>query len=66
MQYVMKRFKEEYRIENKVRKGLLTKLIKQDKIFINREFVKQPRLSAVKVTVEFNEKLFSSVSSETV
>ena len=53
-----KSFKEKNRIENKVRKGRTTKLTKRDKRFIIiRKYVKNPRFSAVKVTVEFNEKL---------
>ncbi|GBN21291.1 hypothetical protein AVEN_4154-1 [Araneus ventricosus] len=55
-QYVIKRFKEENRIENKVREGRLAKLTERDQRFIIRKFVKNPRLSALKVSAEFNEK----------
>ncbi|GBN43996.1 hypothetical protein AVEN_162041-1 [Araneus ventricosus] len=55
-QYVIKRFKEENRIENKVRKGRPAKLTERDQRFIIRKFVKNPRLSALKVSAEFNEK----------
>ena len=53
MQYVIKRFKEENRIENKVRKGRPRNLIKLDERCIIRKFVKNSRLSAVKVSAEF-------------
>ena len=66
MQYVIKRFKEENRIKNKVRKGRLRKLTKRGERFIVRKFVKSPRLNAVKVSVEFNEMFSSSISPETV
>ncbi|GBM44525.1 hypothetical protein AVEN_192552-1 [Araneus ventricosus] len=55
-QYVIKRFKEENRIENKVRKGRPAKLTERDQRFIIRKFVKNPSLSALKVSAEFNEK----------
>ncbi|GBN51981.1 hypothetical protein AVEN_271674-1 [Araneus ventricosus] len=55
-QYGIKRFKEENRIENKVRKGRPAKLTERDQRFIIRKFVKNPRLSALKVSAEFNEK----------
>ncbi|GBM13242.1 hypothetical protein AVEN_214945-1 [Araneus ventricosus] len=66
VQYVLKRFKEENWIENKVRKGRPAKLTKRDQRFIIRKFVKNPRLSALKVSAEFNEKFSTSVSPETV
>ncbi|GBN88296.1 hypothetical protein AVEN_29979-1 [Araneus ventricosus] len=66
VQYVIKRFKEENRIENKVRKGRPTKLTERDQRFIIRKFVKIPRLSALKVSAEFNEKFSTSISPETV
>ncbi|GBN74525.1 hypothetical protein AVEN_245289-1 [Araneus ventricosus] len=66
VQYVIKRFKEENRIENKVRKGRQAKLTKRDQRFIIRKFVKNPRLSALKISVEFNEKFPTSISPETV
>ncbi|GBN07888.1 hypothetical protein AVEN_61987-1 [Araneus ventricosus] len=64
--YVIKRFKEENRIEDKVRKCRPTKLTKRDQRFIFRKFVKNPRLSALKVSAEFNEKFSTSISPETV
>ena len=66
MQHVIKRFTEENRIEIKVRKGRPRKLIKRDKRFIIRKFVKNPLLSAVEVSAEFNVKFSTSVSPETV
>ena len=45
---MIKHFKEENQIENKVRKGQSTKLTKHDKKFIVRTFVKSLHLSAVK------------------
>ncbi|GBM92328.1 hypothetical protein AVEN_136372-1 [Araneus ventricosus] len=66
VQYVIKRFKEENRIENKVRKGRPAKLTKRDQRFIIRKFVKNPRFSALKVSAEFNEKFSSSITPETV
>ncbi|GBO19538.1 hypothetical protein AVEN_63962-1 [Araneus ventricosus] len=60
VQYVIKRFKEENRIENKVRKGRPAKLAKRDQRFIIRKFVKNPRLSALKVSAELNEKFSTS------
>ncbi|GBM33312.1 hypothetical protein AVEN_101640-1 [Araneus ventricosus] len=66
VQYVIKRFKEENRIEKKVRKGRPAKLTKCDLRFIIRKFVKNPRLSALKVSAEFNEKFSTSISPETV
>ena len=55
-QYVIKHFKEENQIQNKVRKDRQTKLTKCDKRFIIRKLVKNPCLSTVKVDVKFNEK----------
>ncbi|GBO09148.1 hypothetical protein AVEN_241107-1 [Araneus ventricosus] len=66
VQYMLKRFKEENWIENKVRKGRSAKLTKCDQRFIIRKLVKNPRLSALKVSAEFNKKFFTSISSETV
>ena len=65
-QCVVKCFKEEIRIEIKVRKGRPRNLIKRDERFIVRKFVKNPYLSAVKVSAEFNEKLCTSISPETI
>ncbi|KFM63968.1 hypothetical protein X975_22520, partial [Stegodyphus mimosarum] len=64
--YVIKRFKEENRIENKVRKGRSRKLTKRGERFNIRKFVKSPRLSAVKVSAEFNANFSTSISPETV
>ncbi|GBM45745.1 Transposable element Tcb1 transposase [Araneus ventricosus] len=66
VQYVIKRFKEENRIENKVRKGRPAKLTERDQRFIIRKFVKNSRLSALKVSAEFNEKFSTSISPEIV
>ncbi|GBM69178.1 hypothetical protein AVEN_91760-1 [Araneus ventricosus] len=66
VQYVIKSFKEENRIENKVRKGRPAKLTKRDQRFIIRKFVKNPHLCALKVSAEFNEKFSTSISPETV
>ncbi|GBO28128.1 hypothetical protein AVEN_18900-1 [Araneus ventricosus] len=66
VQYMIKRFKEENRIENKARKGLPAKLPKREKRFIIRKFVKKPHLSALKVSAEFNEKFSTSISPGTV
>ncbi|GBM16175.1 hypothetical protein AVEN_126443-1 [Araneus ventricosus] len=66
VQYVIKRFKEENRIENKVRKDRSAKLTERDQRFIIRKFVKNPRLSALKVSAEFNEKFSTPISPETV
>ncbi|GBM07244.1 hypothetical protein AVEN_25498-1 [Araneus ventricosus] len=66
VQYVIKRFKEENRIENKVRKGRPAKLTKRDQRFIIRKFVKNPRLSALKVSAKFDENFSTSISPETV
>ena len=66
MQYLIKRCKEENRIENKVRKGWPRKLTKHDERFNIRKFVKNPHLSAIKVSSEFKEKFSTSVSPETV
>ncbi|GBL65606.1 hypothetical protein AVEN_220932-1, partial [Araneus ventricosus] len=63
---VLKRFKEENWIENKVRKGRPAKLTKRYQRFIIRKFVKDPCLSALKVSTEFNEKCSTSISPETV
>ena len=57
-QYVINCFREENRIENKIRKGRLKKLTKRDKRFIIKKIVKYPSLSAVKITVEFKKKKF--------
>ncbi|GBN70434.1 hypothetical protein AVEN_199371-1 [Araneus ventricosus] len=65
-QYVIKRFREENRIENKVRKGRAAKLTERDQGFIIRKFVKNPRLSVLKVSAEFNEKFSTPISPETV
>ncbi|GBM32375.1 hypothetical protein AVEN_239774-1 [Araneus ventricosus] len=64
--YVIKCFREENRIENKVRKGRAAKLTERDQGFIIRKFVKNPRLSALKVSAEFNEKFSTPISPETV
>ena len=45
---------------------MLTKLTKCYKRFIIRKIVKNPYLSVVKVSAEFNEKFPTSISSETV
>ncbi|GBO37993.1 hypothetical protein AVEN_209798-1, partial [Araneus ventricosus] len=66
VQCVLKRFKEENWIENKVSKGRPAKLTKRDQRFIIRKFVKSPCLSALKVSTEFNEKCSTSISPETV
>ncbi|GBN66236.1 hypothetical protein AVEN_74180-1, partial [Araneus ventricosus] len=66
VQYVIKRFKEENRIENKVRKGRPAKLTERDQRFIIRKFLKNTRLSALKVSAEFSEKFSTSISPETV
>ncbi|GBN19544.1 Transposable element Tc1 transposase [Araneus ventricosus] len=66
VQYVQKHFKEENWIENKVRKGRPAKLAKSDQRFIIGKFVKNPHLSALKVSAEFNEKFSTSISHETV
>ncbi|GBL95646.1 hypothetical protein AVEN_24847-1 [Araneus ventricosus] len=66
VQYVIKRFKEENRIENKVRKDRPVKLTECDQRFIIRKFVKNPRLSALKVSAEFNENFSTPISPETV
>ncbi|GBM84042.1 hypothetical protein AVEN_22027-1 [Araneus ventricosus] len=65
-QYVIKRFKEENRIENKVRKGRPAMLTQRDKRFIIRKFVKNPSLSALKVSAVFNDKFSTTISPETV
>ncbi|GBN59778.1 hypothetical protein AVEN_107053-1 [Araneus ventricosus] len=65
-QYVIKRFKEENRIENKVRKGRPAKLTERDQRFIIRKFVNNPSLSALKVSAEFNENFSTTISPETV
>ncbi|GBM45308.1 hypothetical protein AVEN_54376-1 [Araneus ventricosus] len=65
-QYVIKHFREENRIENKVRKGRAAKLTERDQGFIIRKFVKNPHLSALKVSAEFNEKFSTPISPETV
>ena len=65
LQYVIKLFKEENRIENKV-KGGPTKLTQHDKRFIIRKIMKNPCLSVVKVTAKFNEKFSTSVSPKSV
>ncbi|GBM82504.1 hypothetical protein AVEN_15506-1 [Araneus ventricosus] len=66
VQYVIKRFKEENRIENNVSKGRPAKLTERDQRFIIRKFVKNPRLSALKVSAEFNENFSTPISPETV
>ena len=43
VQYVIKRFEEENRIENIVRKGRPRTLTKRDERFIIRKFLKNPR-----------------------
>ncbi|GBN02801.1 hypothetical protein AVEN_141011-1 [Araneus ventricosus] len=65
-QYVIKRFKEENRIENKVRKGRPAMLTQRDQRFIIRKFVKNPSLSALKVSAVFNEAFSTTISPETV
>ncbi|GBL85289.1 Transposable element Tc1 transposase [Araneus ventricosus] len=65
-QYVIKHFKEENRTENKVRKSRPAKLTERDQRFIIRKFVKNPSLSALKVSAEFNEKFSTTISPETV
>ncbi|GBM71653.1 hypothetical protein AVEN_150141-1, partial [Araneus ventricosus] len=60
VQYVIKRFKEENLIENKVRKGGPAQLAKHDQRFVIRKFVRNPRLSALKASAEFNEKFSTS------
>ncbi|GBM49212.1 hypothetical protein AVEN_65742-1 [Araneus ventricosus] len=65
VQYMLNRFKEGNRIVNKVRKGRLEKLTERDPRFIIRKFVKNPRLSALKVSTEFNEKFSTPISPET-
>ncbi|GBO42438.1 hypothetical protein AVEN_31656-1 [Araneus ventricosus] len=66
VQYVLKRFKEENWIGNKVRKGRQAKLSERDQRFIIRKFVKNPRLSALKVSAEFNKEFSTPISPETV
>ncbi|GBN89837.1 hypothetical protein AVEN_113313-1 [Araneus ventricosus] len=66
MHYVTKLFKEENRIENKVRKGRPEKLTERDHRFVIKKFVKNPRLSALKVSAEFNENFSTPISPETV
>ncbi|GBL97334.1 Transposable element Tc1 transposase [Araneus ventricosus] len=66
VQYVIKRFKEENRIENKVSKDRPAKLTELDQRFIIRKFVKNPRLSALKASAEFNENFSTLISPETV
>ena len=66
MQYVIKLFKEENQIENKVRKDWPRKLTKYDERFIRRKFVRNPHLSAVKVSAEFIEKFSTAISLKTV
>ncbi|GBL98161.1 Transposable element Tc1 transposase [Araneus ventricosus] len=66
VQYVINRLKEENRIENKVRKGRPAKITECDQRFIIGKFVKNPRLSALKVSAEFNEKFSTPISPETV
>ena len=56
VQYMMKRFKEENSIENKIRKGRPRKLTERDERFIIRKVMESPRLSVLKVYAEFNEK----------
>ncbi|GBM41648.1 hypothetical protein AVEN_269615-1, partial [Araneus ventricosus] len=65
-QYVIKRFKEENRIENKVRKGRPAMSTQRDQRFIIRKFVENPSLSALKVSAVFNEKFSTTISPETV
>ena len=66
VQYVIKCFKEENKIENNVRKGRSKKLTKRDETFIIKKIVKNPHLNAVKISVEFNEKFSTTISLETV
>ena len=66
VQHMIKHFKEENRIENKVRKGRPRMLTKRHERFIIRKFVKNPRLSAAKASADFNEKFPTSISLETV
>ena len=56
MQYVIKCFKEENRIENKIKNGQPRKLTKCAKRFVIKKYGKNPHLSFVKVSAEFNEK----------
>ncbi|GBM96729.1 hypothetical protein AVEN_104126-1 [Araneus ventricosus] len=65
-QYEIKRFKEENRNENKVRKGRPAMLTQRDQRFIIRKFAKNPSLSALKVSAVFNEKFSTTISPETV
>ena len=53
VQNVITLFKEENRIENKVRKGRLKKLTKHDERFIIRKFVKNPYLKKCKSCKSF-------------
>ena len=66
VQYVIKPFKEEIRIVNKVRKGQPWNLTKRDDRFTIRKFRKNAHLSAVKVSAQINETFSSSISPETV
>ena len=59
---MIKRSKEENRIENKVRKDRPRKLNNRDKRFTIIKIVKNPRLSAVKVSANFKEKFSTSIS----
>ena len=61
MQYMIKCLKKKW-IENKVRKGRPIKLTKRYERFIIRKIVKNPHLSAVKVSAKFNEKFSTSIS----
>ena len=64
VQYVIKCFKEENQIENKVRKGWPRKWSKCNERFIIGKILKNPSLSAVKASAEFNEKFFTLISPE--
>ncbi|GBM46121.1 Sodium-dependent phosphate transporter 1-A [Araneus ventricosus] len=66
VQHVIKRFKEENRIENKVRKGRPAKLTERDQRFVIRKFVNVMCVSALKVSAEFNENFSAPISPETV
>ena len=63
---MIKRLKEENRIENKLRKGRPRKLTKHNERFIIRKYVKKRRLSEVEVSEELNGKFSTSISHKTI
>ena len=67
VQYLIKYFKEENYFKKIYKKrSRLSKLTERYSRYIIRNFFKYPCLSAVKVIAEFNEKLSTSISPETV